>query len=97
MKIYTIAMTEQMKKKLDTILDQIQVLGDGLPLSHTGFVRMFRYNEDTRRLTVFTDFSGLVSKCPSCLLMSVDTEERVLQDLREKLEFEFPDTELVFG
>jgi len=86
-----------MKQKLDAILDQVKVLGDDIPLSYTGFVRMFRYDEGTRRLTVFTDFSGLVSKCPSCLLMSLDTEDRVLQDLREKLEFEFPDTELLFN
>ena len=86
-----------MKQKLDIILDQVKVLGDDIPSSHTGFVRMFRYDEETPRLTVFTDFSGLVSKCPSCLLMSFDTEDRVLQDLREKLEFEFPDTELLFN
>lgn len=86
-----------MKYKLDSILDQVMVLGDGIPLSYTGFVRLFRYDEITQRLTVFTDFSGLVSKCPSCLLMSIDTKERVLQDLRKMLELEFPDTELVFN
>lgn len=90
-------MDEHMKHKLDAILDQVKVLGDDIPLSHTGFVRMFRYDEETPRLTVFTDFSGLVSKCPSCLLMSIDTEERILRDLREKLACEFPNTELLFN
>ena len=86
-----------MKQKLEIILDQVKVLGDDSPLSHAGFVRMFRYDEEPPRLTVFTDFSGLVSKCPSCLLMSIDTEERILRDLREKLAGEFPNTELLFN
>ena len=90
-------MTDEMKQKLDIIMDKVTVLGDGLPLSHTGFVKFFRFDDSVSKLTVFTDFSGLVSGCPSCLVMSTDTQDRVLADLKQELSIVFPGTELVFN
>ena len=94
---YTTVMTDDMKHKLDIIMDKVMVLGDGLPLSHTGFVKFFRYNDADSKLTVFTDFSDLVSGCPSCLLMSADTQDRVIEDLGKELSIVFPETELIFN
>ena len=90
-------MTNEMKQKLDIVMDKIMVLGDGLPLSHTGFVKLFRYDDTASKLTVFTDFSSLVSKCPSCLLMGMDTQDRVIEDIKQELSIVFPETELIFN
>jgi len=94
---YTAVMTDEMKHKLDIVMNKIMVLGDGLLLSHTGFIKLFRYDDAASKLTVFTDFSSLVSKCPSCLLMSMDTQDRVIEDLSKELLIVFPETELIFN
>ena len=89
-------MDKRMKHRLDGVLDRVKVLEDDLPLSHTELIRKFRYDDTFKKLTVYTDFSSFVSKCPSCLLISIDTKEKVVHDLRIELEKEFPGLNLVF-
>jgi len=89
-------MDTSMQRRLDAVMDRVKVLEDSLPLSHTEVIRKFRYDETFGKLTVYTDFSSFVSKCPSCLLISIDTKEKVVRDLRRELEKEFPGLNLVF-
>ena len=92
---YFSIMDTAMQRRLDGVLDRVKVLEDSIPLSHTEIIRMFRYDETFKKLTVYTDFSSFVSKCPSCLLISIDTQDRVLKDLQRALEMEFPGLNLV--
>lgn len=90
-------MDKEIQKRLDGVLERVKVLEDSLPLSHTEVVSRFRYDGDQRTMTVYLDFSSFVSQCPSCLLISIDTKDKVERDLRVELEREFPGDRIVFA
>ncbi len=53
-------MNNDMKKRIDAVLDRVKDPESGLSVSELGLVTKLRYSEEHSHLYIFTDFSGVI-------------------------------------
>ena len=82
------------KKKLDRVLDRVKDPESGLSVARLGLVKKFRYSAEHNLLYVFTDFFSHRPACLTCVGITMMIEDKIISDLREQLELEFPDLEI---
>ena len=89
-------MDEEMKQKLDKVLEIVKDPESNLPLSSLGIVNKYRYNDAKKELYVFTDFFSHRPPCKTCVGISMLLETSIKRDLTAALKNEFPDLSILF-
>ena len=89
-------MDEEMKNKLDKVLDEVKDPESNLPLSDLGIISKFRYNEKLKELYVFDNFFSHRPPCKTCVGISMLIESTIKRDVTNALEREFPDLTILF-
>lgn len=89
-------MDEEMKKKLDSTLDEVKDPESGLSISELGLINKFRYNNDLKELYVFNNFFSHRPACKTCVGISMLIEKTIKRDLKTTLERKFPDLTIIF-
>ena len=89
-------MDEEMKKKLDSVLDEVKDPESNLSIADLGLIKKFRYNEKLKELYVFDNFFSHRPPCKTCVGISMLIENTIKRNLTEVLEREFPDLSILF-
>lgn len=84
-------MTEEMKNKLDSVLERVRDPESGYPISRLGLVERFRYSEEKGELYVFTDFLSHQPNCMACVGIAATIISTIRRNLLKELNKEFPD------
>lgn len=88
-------MTEEMKAKLDAVLERVRDPESGYPISRIGVIERFRYNQEKAELYVFSDFLSHQPNCMACVGIASTIISTIKRNLREELEREFPQLKIV--
>jgi metal-sulfur cluster biosynthetic enzyme len=89
------SMDEEMKRKIDGVLNRVKEPESGLSIAELGLVERLRYSEKYRKLVVFTN---PINSPPGCCVITA----KLLQDttgkrLTEEFQKEFPDLSIEFA
>ena len=90
-------MTEEMKTKLDKVLDEVKDPESGLTIAELGIVEKYRYNEKLGELYVFTTFLSHRPACKTCVGISMLLESSIKRDLKAALDRDFPELTVIFA
>ncbi len=89
-------MDEEMKRKIDAVLDRVKDPESDLPISRLGVITRLRYNEEKKELYVFSDFLSHMPGCLTCVGIAATVIDGIKRRLRSELEAEFPQLSIVF-
>ena len=89
-------MDEEMKNKIDSVLDRVKDPESGLSVSELGLVKKLRYSEGKKHLYVFTDFFKRHPGCLTCAAVASLVSSSIQKNLESELEKEFPDIIIEF-
>jgi metal-sulfur cluster biosynthetic enzyme len=86
----------EMIRKIDSVLDRVKDPESNLPVSRLGVVRRIRYSEEHKKLYVFADFYHHLSKCVTCSAIGLAIASKLVQELGEEFQAEFPELSVEF-
>jgi len=89
-------MKPEMITKIDAVLDRVKDPESELPVSRLGVVKRIRYNEDLKKLYIFTDFYSHLPKCATCAAIAKTLASVIVRDLTKEFQTEFPDLTIEF-
>ena len=83
-----------MIRKIDGVLDRVKEPVSLLSIGQLGWVRGIRYDEERKKLSVFTNSLRRTKKC--CTIMASLLVSGTMKSLTEELQKEFPDLSIKF-
>ena len=89
-------MDEEMKIKIDSILDRVKDPESGLSVSALGLIKKLRYSDKEKHLYVFTDFVRRQPGCLTCAAVASLVCSSIQKELETELKKEFSDLEIEF-
>ena len=89
-------MDPEMIRKIDSVLDRVKDPESHLPVSRLGVIRRIRYSEEHKKLYVFGDFYPHLAKCITCSAIGLAIASRLVRDLTEEFQAEFPELSVEF-
>ena len=93
---YSGNMNPEMIRKIDSVLDRVKDPESDLPVSHLGVIQRIRYSEAHKKLYVFADFYRHLAKCVTCSAIGLAIASKLVQDLTEEFQSEFPELSVEF-
>jgi len=87
-------MNSEMIRKIDGVLDRVKEPVSLLSIGQLGWVRGIRYDEERKKLSVFTNSLRRTKKC--CTIMASLLVSGTMKSLTEELQKEFPDLSIKF-
>ncbi len=87
-------MDSEMIKKIDGVLDRVKEPESLRSISQLGWVGRIRYDEERKKLSVFTNSLQQTQKC--CTIMASLLVSGTMNSLTEELQKEFPDLSIEF-
>lgn len=87
-------MDEEMKRKIDGVLERVKEPESGLSIAGLGLVERLRYSEKHRKLVVFTN--PIKSPPGCCVIMAKLLQDATGKRLTEEFKKEFPDLSIEF-
>jgi len=85
-----------MVRKIDAVLDRVKDPESDLPVVQLGVIKRVRYNEELKKLYVFTDFYSHMPKCVTCAAIAKTLASSIVRDLTKEFQTEFPDLSIEF-
>ncbi|MCX5835214.1 MAG: hypothetical protein NTV99_12050 [Deltaproteobacteria bacterium] len=85
-----------MIKKIDTILERVKDPESDLPVAQLGLIQRVRYNEEKKKMYIFTNLNEHVPKCGTCRFIAAAVVARITKDLVAAFKAEFPDLSVEF-
>ena len=89
-------MKPEMIQKIDAILERVKDPESDLPVAQLGLVQRVRYNEEKKKIYIFTNLNEHVPKCNTCRFIAAAVVARITKDLGEAFKAEFPDLSVEF-
>jgi metal-sulfur cluster biosynthetic enzyme len=89
-------MDEDMKRKIDMVLDRVKDPESDLPISRLGVIERFRYNEAKKELYIFANFLSHRPGCLTCVGVAAAVIDGIKRRLLVELEKEFPELTILF-
>ncbi len=87
-------MTEEIKNKLEKILDQVRDPENGLSVNQLGLVAGIKLKEEAKRFQVYMYSIETAKAC--CVVFQLNAYAAIEQALKEAIEGEFPGYKVVF-
>lgn len=84
-------MDEEMKRRIDAVLDSVKDPESGLSVADLGLVRRLRYNAEAGELYIFSDFMSRRPGCATCAGIASLVIEGISRDLIAAFDEEFPE------
>ncbi len=91
-----IHMDEEMKRKIDAVLDRVKDPESGYSVAELGVVTRLRYNDEKKELYIFTDFAAHEPGCLTCVGIASMIRNSIERWLTEEFGKEFPGVSVVF-
>ena len=88
------AMDKEMIERIDAVLERVKDPESTLSMAELGWVQKIRYNEQNKKLYVFTNSLGPGKKC--CTLIAGLLVSSTIKSLTRELEKEFPNLSVEF-
>lgn len=89
-------MDEEIKHKLDAVLENVKDPESNLPIGDLGIIEKFRYSEEGSTVYVFTKFNSHRPACMTCVGISMAIENTLYRLIKEELNKHFPTFEVEF-
>lgn len=89
-------MDEEMKKRIDSVLEKVRDPESGLPVAALGVVKKIRFSAAQGILYVFTDFGSHQPRCPTCSAIAMALSATIQKDLEREFREAFPGLEIRF-
>ncbi|PIE03906.1 MAG: hypothetical protein CSA76_07045 [Spirochaetales bacterium] len=89
-------MDEEMKKRIDAVLDRVKDPESGYSVSELGLVQRLRYNDEKKEMYIFMDFLSHRPACMTCVGIASVIEDGIRRRLLEEFSSEFPEITPVF-
>jgi metal-sulfur cluster biosynthetic enzyme len=89
-------MEEEMKRRIDAVLEKVRDPESGLPVAALGVVRKIRFSEAQGILYVFTNFGSHRPRCLTCSAIAMALSAKIQKDLEKEFREAFPDLEIRF-
>lgn len=93
---HNLPMDEEMKRRIDAVLDRVKDPESDLPISRLGVIERLRYNEAKRELYIFADFMSHQSRCPACIGVAATVIDGIKRRLLAEFQQEFPELHIMF-
>ena len=90
-------MNNEIKKRIDAVLDRVKDPESGLSVSELGLVTKLRYSEKHSHLYVFTDFFRHHPGCLTCSAIASLVSSSIQKQLESEFQKEFPDLTIEFA
>ena len=87
-------MTEDMKKKIDSVLEAVKEPETFRSVSDLNLVKKVTYSESQKKLLVQTDIAEPRSTCMVCGIVNETLRQSIMRDLKDEFEKIFPDLEV---
>jgi len=87
-------MNSEMIRKIDGVLDRVKEPVSLFSIGQLGWVRGIRYDEERKKLSVFTNSLRRPKKC--CTIMASLLVSGTMKSLTEELQKEFPGLSIEF-
>jgi len=87
-------MDSEMIRKIDGVLSRVKEPESLLSIGQLGWVRRIRYDEERKKLSVFTNSLQQTQKC--CTIMASLLVSGTMKSFTEELQKEFPDLSIEF-
>lgn len=91
------AMSEEMIKKIDTILERVKDPESDLPVSRLGVIERVRYSEQKKQLHILTNFIRHRPSCLACAGIATLIESSIMTQLEKEFQRVFPDLSITFS
>jgi metal-sulfur cluster biosynthetic enzyme len=89
-------MKPEMIQKIDSILERVKDPESDLPVAQLGLIQRVRYNEEKKKMYIFTNLDKHVPKCNTCRFIGAALAARIFKDLEIAFNVEFPDLSVEF-
>ena len=89
-------MNEEMKQKIDKVLDRVKDPESDLPLSSLGVIERLRYNQARQELYIFTNFMAHRPGCLACAGVAAAVVEGIKRRLLAEFRNEFPELQIMY-
>ena len=89
-------MKPEMIQKIDAILERVKDPESDLPVAQLGLIQRVRYNEEKKKMYIFTNLNEHVPKCSTCRFIAAGMVARITRDLEAAFKAEFPDLSVEF-
>jgi len=89
-------MDEEMKRKIDAVLERVKDPESDLPLSRLGVIERLRYNEEKQELYIFADFLSHQPGCMTCVGIAATIIAGIKRQLLQEFQKEFPHLRVMF-
>ena len=86
-----VTMDEEMRRKVDAVLERVKDPESGYSVARLGLVERVRYNAEKGALYVFTDFLSHQPSCMACVGIASIVISGIRRSLVEQFQAEFPD------
>ncbi len=83
-------MDNSVQKRFDQVLELVKDPESSLPISDLGVVEKFRYQEEGKKIYVFTNFQYQRPACMTCVGISMAIEKSIDRLIEEELKKKFP-------
>ncbi len=83
-------MSEEMKQKIDTVLNRVKEPETFRSVAELGLVRKVSYSESEKKLLVFLDIEEPRHPCFVCGVVTATIRRSLMRDLKAEFEKEFP-------
>ena len=83
-------MTDEMKKKFDTILDRVREPETYRSVSELNLVKKISYSEKQNRILVVTNIAEPRSTCMVCSIVNETLRQSIMRNLETEFKKEFP-------
>lgn len=90
-------MDDNMKQKIQKVLDRVKDPVSGLPVVELDLIRKVRHVEEENELRIFTNFPDGQKKCFNCVGIQTIMVDGIVRQLREAFEAEFPEMTIGFA
>lgn len=90
-------MDEEMKRKIDLVLDRVKDPESDLPISRLGVIERLRYNEEKSELYIFADFLSHQPGCMACVGIAATVIDGIKRRLLAEFGREFPELRIMFA
>lgn len=90
------AMSPEMVRKIDAVLERVKDPESGLPVARLGLVQRVRYSEKDKQLYIFTDAHRHLPHCVTCAAIAEAIIARIVRDMMVELQKEFHDLTIKF-
>ncbi|MDX9801275.1 MAG: hypothetical protein RBT69_08075 [Spirochaetia bacterium] len=86
--------TEDMKKKIDSVLDNVKEPETFRTVSELNLVKKVTYSESQKKLLVQTDIGEPRSTCMVCSIVNETLRQSIMRDLKNEFDKYFPDLDV---